>query len=150
MKKTLVIGYGNTIRGDDGAGIAAVGILKNNYPQFDFISLHQLTPDLTETISYYDAVYFIDASIDVSEVTQINLRPEVSTVGINTHIVSPQILLNTCLNLYGSVPSEIVLFHIPAYNFDFSEELSISTRDRMKEFIQYFSASVSAEHSETG
>ncbi|MDP2209144.1 MAG: hydrogenase maturation protease [Bacteroidota bacterium] len=146
MKKTLVIGYGNTLRGDDGAGIAAVRTLKIIYPQFNFLSLHQLTPDLTETISYYDAVYFIDASVDVSEVTRINLRPEVSTVGINTHVVLPQNLLNTCLNLYGRVPGESFLFHIPAYNYDFSEELSISTQERMQEFIRYFSASVSAEH----
>ncbi len=146
MKKTLVIGYGNTLRGDDGAGIAAVGILKNNYPQFNFLSLHQLTHELIETISNYESVYFIDASVDVSEVTKINLQPEISTDIINTHVVSPQNLLDTCLNLYGRVPCETVLFHIPAINYDFSEELSISTQERMKEFVRYFGASVSAEH----
>lgn len=146
MKKTLVIGYGNTLRGDDGAGIAAVSLLKNKYPQFDFLSLHQLSPELIEILSDYDVVYFIDASIDVSEVTKIKIQPEQSSTLINTHTVSPQNLLNTCLYLYGSVPSEIVLFHIPAYNYDFSEGLSISTQERMKEFIRYFSASVSAEH----
>lgn len=139
MKKTLVIGYGNTLRGDDGAGIAVVDALKNIYPQFDFLSLHQLTPELTEKISEYNAVYFIDASVDVSEVTRINLRPELSTIRINTHVVSPQNLLDTCLNLYNRGPEESVLFHIPAYNYDFSEELSSSTQQRVQEFIQYFS-----------
>lgn len=146
MKKTLIIGYGNTLRGDDGAGIAAIGILKNNYPQYDFLQLHQLTPELSETISNYESVYFIDASVDVDEVTKINLQPEIPTDIINTHIVTPQNLVDLCLNLYGRVPSETVLFHIPAFNYDFSEALSTSTQERMEEFLQYFGASVCCGH----
>lgn len=136
MTKTLVIGYGNTLRGDDGAGIAAVGILKNDYPHFDFLTLHQLTIELTETILNYNAVYFIDASVDVSEVTQINLQPEISKEILHTHIVTPQNLLNTCLYLYGKVPGKTILFHIPAYQFGFSEELSVSTQEKMRELLR--------------
>lgn len=136
MNKTLVIGYGNTLRGDDGAGIAAVGNLKNNYPHFDFLTLHQLTLELIETILNYETVYFIDASVDVSEVTQINLQPEISKEILNTHIVTPQNLLNTCLYLYGKVPRETILFHIPAYEFGFSEELSVPTQEKMKELLK--------------
>ncbi|MDI6803046.1 MAG: hydrogenase maturation protease [Bacteroidota bacterium] len=146
MKKTLVIGYGNTLRGDDGAGIVAVGLLKNIYPQFQFLTLHQLTPELIQTISNYEAVYFIDASIEVSVITQVKLQPEISTEILNTHFVSPQNILNACLHLYGRVPDVIILFHIPAYEFDVSEELSISVQERLKEFINYFTASVEVSH----
>ncbi len=142
MNKTLVIGYGNTVRGDDGAGIAAVGILKKYYPHFDFLSIHQLTPELSETMSNYQSVYFIDASVEVAEVTKIKLQPEISTGILNTHVVSPQNLLNTCLHLYGKIPSETILFHIPAYHYGFSEELSVSTQERIEELVVYLSASV--------
>ena len=58
----LVIGYGNTLRSDDGAGqIVAEKIAQWNLPGVRSLAVHQLTPELAEIIAQADAVIFIDA-----------------------------------------------------------------------------------------
>ena len=51
--KPLVIGYGNSLRGDDGAGPYAARLLQNMNDEggWDIVACHQLTPELAETIS---------------------------------------------------------------------------------------------------
>ena len=54
----LIIGYGNTLRGDDGAGRRVVEALADTLPPGAAVSLHQLTPEWAETISHVDHVIF--------------------------------------------------------------------------------------------
>ena len=63
MMKTLVIGYGNMLRCDDGAGPQAADRIAATYPHIDCLSLTELTPELAETVSHYDRVLFVDASV---------------------------------------------------------------------------------------
>ncbi|PPT05423.1 NADH-reducing hydrogenase maturation factor [Geitlerinema sp. FC II] len=61
----LVIGYGNSLRGDDGIGRAiAEQVASWNLPHVRSLSLHQLTPELAEELSRVDRAVFIDACID--------------------------------------------------------------------------------------
>jgi len=65
MKRhALVIGYGNTLRGDDGLGWEVAGQLaaSTTDPSVDIISVQQLTPELADTIDQSDMVIFVDAS----------------------------------------------------------------------------------------
>ncbi len=61
----LVIGYGNTLRGDDGAGcyVAERLCALNHEPGLKVLSLHQLTPELAQPVAEAGLVIFIDASI---------------------------------------------------------------------------------------
>ncbi len=62
--KTLILGYGNRSRRDDGVGwfvleqLAALGL-----PGVELETSHQLEVEASETISRYDAVIFVDAAI---------------------------------------------------------------------------------------
>ncbi len=49
----LVIGYGNALRGDDGAGPAAAAALRDQLPLriADVRFFHQLLPELSEVLS---------------------------------------------------------------------------------------------------
>jgi hydrogenase maturation protease len=60
----LVIGYGNTLRGDDAIGPLAVQELEdeNEFSDVEFLTCHQLAPEVAEHLSRAGAVLFIDAS----------------------------------------------------------------------------------------
>ena len=62
--KTLIIGYGNQSRRDDGVGwfvIRQLAALK--FPGVELETGQQLEIEYPETISGYDAVIFVDAAI---------------------------------------------------------------------------------------
>jgi len=64
----LVIGYGNPLRGDDGAGWSAAELLAED-PRAagaQVVICHQLTPELAEDVSRADLVVLIDASAEVT------------------------------------------------------------------------------------
>jgi len=59
----LLIGYGNTLRSDDGAGQKIANIVSEwNLPQWRSLSVHQLTPELALDIAQADLVIFVDAT----------------------------------------------------------------------------------------
>jgi Ni,Fe-hydrogenase maturation factor len=66
----LVVGYGNPLNGDDGAGWSAaieLETLLKNTPHADRVEimvLHQLTPELHDTISRFKSVIFIGVCHD--------------------------------------------------------------------------------------
>lgn len=60
--KTLVIGFGNTLRGDDGVGpLVAEQVDTWNLRNVRSLSVHQLTPELAADIAQVETVFFIDA-----------------------------------------------------------------------------------------
>ena len=68
----LVIGYGNTLRSDDGVGAkVAAAVAELALPGVVALVLHQLTPELAETISEARAVVFVDAAVDAATEVQV-------------------------------------------------------------------------------
>ncbi|MGF1587982.1 MAG: hydrogenase maturation protease [Pleurocapsa sp.] len=64
----LVIGYGNTLRSDDGAGQSAANqIAAWGLPNVRSLAVHQLTPELAEDIANADTVIFVDAVISAKQ-----------------------------------------------------------------------------------
>ena len=127
----LVIGYGNTLRSDDGAGQrVAEKIAQWELPEVRSLAVHQLTPELAEDISQADAVIFIDAVATNSEnsisvqIQQLQAADGDTSLG---HSCNPRSLLSVTQVLYGKVIKAYWVL-IPAVNFDFGEELSSLTR----------------------
>ena len=63
----LVIGYGNTLRGDDGVGphvAEAIGAMR--LPEVHTIVCQQLSPEHAAPISLAETVIFVDAAVDAS------------------------------------------------------------------------------------
>ena len=68
----LVIGYGNTLRGDDGVGpkvAETVGALR--LPGVRTLICQQLSPEHAAPISVADTVIFVDAAVDAPEEVQL-------------------------------------------------------------------------------
>jgi hydrogenase maturation protease len=136
MNKVLVIGYGNTLRGDDAAGVRAAEILSTLHPEIVCIYLHQLVPECAEQIAECDLVFFIDAQNNISQPNVRLVGPSSEADQPRTHFLSPESLLALSKQLYQHLPSQSYIVGIPASQFDFSEELSASTKKNVDETVK--------------
>ena len=61
--KSLIIGYGNPLRGDDGIGQAAAQAFADEAAGdgIDVVRCHQLMPELAEQLAAVDLAVFVDA-----------------------------------------------------------------------------------------
>lgn len=123
----LVIGYGNTLRGDDGVGYQiAETVAEWQLPQVRSIAVHQLLPELAADIAEVQIVMFVDAVITVdSPKTDITITP-IFAAGdetFSTHIITPQLLLGITQRLYSVTPVAYLLT-IPAIDFTLGANLS--------------------------
>ena len=104
----LVIGYGNTLRTDDGVGRVAAERLAGD-PRLDgvrVIGRHQLTPELALDVSQATLVVFVDARRRLPAGTfTIEPMERAGKQGAGwSHHVDPSGLLDLTGELYGRVP----------------------------------------------
>jgi hydrogenase maturation protease len=123
----LVIGYGNTLRGDDGIGYqVAETVAAWQLSQVRSIAIHQLLPELAADIAEVEIVVFVDAVVAIDSPT-----PEIAITPIfagedatfSTHIFTPQLLLGMTQKLYGATPVAYLLT-ITAIDFTLGANLS--------------------------
>ena len=124
--KLLVIGFGNPLRADDGAGWQiADQIAKLAGDSAKVFSVHQLTPELAEPISGADFVVFIDASYEGQPGTWTceTIRPDPNPSHRLTHYFTPANLLSYTRAVFGFNPKAL-LVSVAGRSFDYSEGLS--------------------------
>ncbi len=120
----LVIGYGNTLRSDDGVGAkVAAAVAELALPGVVAIVRHQLTPELAEPISSARAVVFVDAAVDAATEIQVRQLEPAEGAQLMAHAADPRTLLTLARQLFGRCPPAWWLT-IPVENLDFGEELS--------------------------
>ena len=142
---TLVIGYGNPSRQDDGVGLAVVNGLRlrlglpvldetidgfedlGQGSSLDTLFLQQLTPELSETLSNYDRVVFVDAHAGTYAglVHYERLQPGAGPSLVSHHLL-PGNLLAIAKQLFGAAPTA-ELISIRGFSFDFGSTLSPAT-----------------------
>jgi hydrogenase maturation protease len=125
-KMILVIGYGNTLRSDDGIGqIVAMEVEKWHLPQVRSHYTPQLTPELAEKIAEFATVIFVDACL---EGNQVELKALKICHNHNWgHFMDPESLLYLTKFLYQKTP-QAWLITIPAKNLNLGENLSDSAQ----------------------
>ncbi|MBN2258589.1 MAG: hypothetical protein JW704_12365 [Anaerolineaceae bacterium] len=145
MQKTLILGYGNPDRQDDGVawtilrdvasqlGINQPSLLDPmvNSPDENLtlmVSL-QLLPEMAELISKYERICFVDAHTgrvpDDLSIEALGCEFQKSPF---THHLTPQTCISLSKTLYQKTP-QAQLVSVRGYEFGFSNELS--TRSRM-------------------
>ncbi|MBI5669256.1 MAG: hydrogenase maturation protease [Chloroflexi bacterium] len=127
MARTLIVGYGNPLRADDGLGWHAAQQLAERIERDDvaIVTCHQLTPELAEAVSQVDLAIFIDAAC-VGEPGTFRceeIQPDSRAHVDFTHRFDTPALLACAQVLYGSCP-RAVLCSIAAESFDLTEDLS--------------------------
>lgn len=151
MKHTLVAGFGNLYRRDDGVGRVVVDALRERLGYtpldpmddgfedlshtVDTVALHQLVPELAETLAAYDLVIFIDAHVgNLPEA----MREERLAISFQTPFVShqfhPSSVLALAQQMSGHAP-EAVLISLRGQDFDFGEGLSPETAELVPQAV---------------
>jgi hydrogenase maturation protease len=136
----LVIGYGNTLRGDDGVGprvAEAVGQL--HLPGVRTLICPLLTPELADPISRVGRVIFVDAAVDAPRTVQWRkLEPNASSQ-LMAHAADPCTMLALARDVFGHVP-EAWWLTIPAVELGFSEELTPVAQQGLAEAVEKIQA----------
>jgi hydrogenase maturation protease len=124
---TLVICYGNPLRGDDGfAWHVAQKLTKANLEQLEVVMVHQLLPELAESIAQAQGVVFVDASLEIpaGQISLQKLKPVVP-LEIFSHHLEPAKLLGVAQMLYGRVPTTAMAVSVGVQSLGYTEPLSL-------------------------
>jgi hydrogenase maturation protease len=143
---TLVIGYGNSLRSDDGVGPAlARAVARWRRPDIRTLAVHQLTPELADDLAGVDRAVFVDARVGdhAGGVQVVSLPAEgvgdsQSTLG-DGHRGDPRALLALAELAYGHRPRAWWLT-VPAVSLDFGEGLSPTTEALMTNALDAIAA----------
>lgn len=74
--RTLLLGIGNTLRGDDGVGSRVLELLAEQETTFHLVSVRSLLPELAMEIARAARVVFVDADLTVQSVQLERLAHE--------------------------------------------------------------------------
>ncbi len=144
MSRTLVIGFGNIDRADDGVAFHVINILRRRLGQnplseedtgleelgapVDSVFLSQVTPELMDILVEYRRVIFVDAHVyeTLEDLHCAPVVPEYAPATF-THHLTPAALLALLKTIYRVEPAGH-LVSIRGYDFDFHRDLSANTR----------------------
>jgi hydrogenase maturation protease len=125
MVKSLVVGYGNSLRSDDGIGMRIAEIVASwHLPEVRSLFRTQLTPELAADLAKVDLVIFVDAcpTIDPDTIELDSLKP-LDSIPIRSHFGDPRAILNLTQAIYGRCPQALWLI-VPGINFQLGDRLS--------------------------
>lgn len=145
----LLIGYGNTLRCDDGVGQAiALKVADWEIPQLRVEACHQLTPELAAALAIMERVWFVDAYAVPQPsphhrlmIQRIKADAHFTPLG---HHLTPPLLLSLTQQLYGRTPEAHWLL-IPAGDFSFGEHFSAMTQQAMEEAIAWLETTLTPQ-----
>lgn len=153
MPRSIIIGYGNIDRADDGVAcevINALRRLQGRKPltdegmgfedlgaEVDTLFVYQLSPEILELLADYDRIVFVDAHV-YPEIDDLYCRPVLPEGAPSTlmHHFSPETLLALLKALYGKEP-DARLVSVRGYDFDFHRGLSGKTREISGRAVAY-------------
>jgi hydrogenase maturation protease len=123
--RTLLIGYGNPGRLDDGLGpVLAEQLRSSGIDGLVVENCYQLAVEHAEQAARFDTVIFADAAIDACEPFQWSRVEPQTTIAFSTHHVSPQTVLGLAKSVFSSRIRGFAIA-IRGYEFDdFGEQLS--------------------------
>jgi hydrogenase maturation protease len=134
----LVVGYGNSLRGDDGVGWHAARLLAAD-PRLGgarVLARHQLVPELATDVSRASLVVLVDASADgdPGSVSVRPISPRPATPATWSHHLDPETLAGLAEALYGAVP-KIVLVAVAAGSLAEGDDLSSTLQQALPEVV---------------
>lgn len=120
----LVIGYGNTLRSDDGVGPrVAEALAAWRLPGVQSVVCDLLTPELAEPVARAGSVIFVDAAVDAPREVQFRPLEPAASSQLMAHTAAPQTLLALARDVFGRAPAAWWLT-IPVQNIGIGETLS--------------------------
>lgn len=140
--RILVIGYGNSIRGDDAAGWqAAVTLAREDDisrdPRVDITPTAQLSPELAADLARTDEAIFVDASCEGTpgEINVNSLEDSSIPLGEMPHALTPSDLAGLTRQIYDWT-GRSTLVTITGRSFGFQQKLSPPVEAAFPELLQ--------------
>ncbi|HUN54552.1 MAG TPA: hydrogenase maturation protease [Smithella sp.] len=148
MTRTIIIGYGNIDRSDDGVAYEVVNLVRqylgrkilededtgldNLNGEIDSVFLPQLVPEMMELIAGYDQIIFVDAHAgdDMEDLNCSKVTPQYVSSTF-THHLTPEALLAFLKTLYQREP-EAYMVSVRALEFDFKRSFSPKTQSLLR------------------
>lgn len=135
--RLLVLGYGNTLFGDDGLGqLIAQHVADWAVPGVLALARHELTPELAADIAAADEVIFVDAALHTDDVAFVPIDaapPE--REGIE-HALTPAALLALARTAFGRTPRHAWQLLVPARDFTLGSLLSDVARKGLSRALE--------------
>ncbi len=147
MTETLLLGWGNDGRRDDGLGPAFVGLMaERRIPGLTVGSDYQLQVEDACEVARYPRVIFVDADRSGPEPFSFRrVYPSASSLSFSSHSVTVPGLLALTGELFGGEP-EAWLLGIRGYDFDrFESSLSAPARDNLLAAADFLTAALEAD-----
>jgi len=136
----LVIGYGNTLRGDDGVGPrVAEAVEALHLPGVRTLVCQQLSPEHAAPIAQAQTVIFVDASVDAPREVQFRPLEPNDTTQLLAHAADPRTMLALSRDVFGHVPKAWWLT-IPAIEMEFGEQLTPQAQRGLAEAVEKIQA----------
>jgi hydrogenase maturation protease len=135
----LLIGIGNSGRGDDGLGWEFVERVNGlGYDFLDYEFRYQLQVEDAELIAKYDVVVFVDASRDELD-GGFEMRRCISASHsfYTTHSQSPEAILHLASNLYNKFPKAYTLA-ISGKEWHLQTLLSFEAKNNLQSAFTFF------------
>jgi hydrogenase maturation protease len=133
----VVIGYGNALRGDDGAGPqVADAVARWGLPGVQALAVHQLTPELAEVLAAARVVVLVDAqSAPAGGTVEVSRLGPSGTASVLGHASDPAGLLALTHAVYGRCPPAWWVT-VPAVDFGLGEGLSPTAQHGVAEALR--------------
>ena len=151
--RTLVIGYGNLHRADDGVAYHVINALRQRLGQkplredetgleelggqTDSILLTQLVPELIDTLANYQRIIFVDAHVHegVPDLYCVPVSPQRAASTFSHHL-TPALLLALLQTIRHAEPAGYIV-SIRGYDFAFRERLSDATARMVQPAVEH-------------
>jgi len=135
--RLLVLGYGNTLFGDDGLGqLIAQHVADWAVPGVLALARHELTPELAADVAAADEVIFVDAALHTDGVVFVPLAPAPAEREGLEHALTPAALLALAQTAFGHGPARAWQLLVPARDFTLGNALSDVARDGLSRALE--------------
>lgn len=142
-RKILLLGIGNSGRGDDGLGwsfVEAIGDGTHHWLDYEF--RYQLQVEDADLIAGYDTVIFVDASQEeLKEGFEIRPCAATNNCSFTTHALEPGGVVYLANTLYGKFPEAYTLA-ISGTSWELEIGLSQKAVDNLNAALCFFKRSV--------
>ena len=146
LVNSLVVGYGNSLRSDDGIGIKIAQIVEGwHLPGVRSLSLHQLTPELTMELAKVDLAIFVDACRYCNpEVVKLYPLDPSTSITFKSHSSDPEALLSLTQSLFGKCPLAWWLI-VPGIDFQLGDKLSSPAKQGIEQALKIVKRLITTE-----
>lgn len=129
--KTLLVGIGNSLRGDD-----ALGLLLCEYfclhPYLNTLTVPQLQTELLEDFINRERIIFADASVKHPDVSLEEIHEKEGVAAAISHSMDSKMMVRLFRKLYPDERTHFFTLALPAFDFELGSDLSEQGRQSLE------------------